>query len=439
MLGALAGAALGPDGVSVRSGWGRSGAAVLAVRVRGLARRQRPDESQALPHRILAMRRSRRRWLGGRGADRGARRRGWRYSGVAGGLGVRPQKAALGPAVGLALFGGRRPHPAPCRSCRRRRLSGRIGRPVPRRPGEPAGRATPGPRTCRSWCRSRPARATSAPATSRELAELLGGDYARDAADVGIVAALDDLAGPTFDPALRCDPRVREFYEHTTRFALDIVPGGATWVRPGYLLYRTLVARPLGQANVPMNQRRGRQARHPSAGSTPIDREPGGDTVSVRGWIRSLRRAISDEADLLRRVSTPPTGAASAGTRVWGHASAAAGANFTATLAPRRPRRGGGLTLTSQGGSACRRRALPQQLVDPDTGELTTLAVPGFGEEPQVWARRWRGPVPTTRSRCSGCRSWCCATASAASPDHAAAPSTMIIIHLLCRWGSAKG
>jgi hypothetical protein len=69
-----------------------------------------------------------------------------------------------------------------------------------------------------------------------------------------IVANLDDLAGPSFDPA-GTDPLVREFYQHTTRFALDIVPEWRLWVRPGYLLYRTLLARPLGQANVPMSQR----------------------------------------------------------------------------------------------------------------------------------------------------------------------------------------
>ena len=88
----------------------------------------------------------------------------------------------------------------------------------------------------------------------RDLAEVLGGEYQADAADVGIVASLDELAGPEFDPAT-VDPRVREFYEHTTRFSLDIVPELRLWGRPGYLLYRALVARPLGQANVPMNQR----------------------------------------------------------------------------------------------------------------------------------------------------------------------------------------
>ena len=88
----------------------------------------------------------------------------------------------------------------------------------------------------------------------RDLAEELGAGYAADAQDTGIVDSLDALGGPAFDPR-RVDPLVREFYEHTTRFALDIVPQWRMWVRPGYLLYRTLVARPLGQASIPMNQR----------------------------------------------------------------------------------------------------------------------------------------------------------------------------------------
>jgi hypothetical protein len=57
----------------------------------------------------------------------------------------------------------------------------------------------------------------------RALAEVLGGTYLADTADVGIVAALDEQAGPEFDPGA-VDSRVREFYEHTTRFPVDIVP-----------------------------------------------------------------------------------------------------------------------------------------------------------------------------------------------------------------------
>src|SRR4029079_10944592 len=115
-----------------------------------------------------------------------------------------------------------------------------------------------------------------------DLAKVLGGDYVADAPDVGIVASLDELAGPGFDPA-GVDPRVREFYEHTTRFTLDIVPRWRLWVRPGYLFYRTLVARPLGQANVPMNQRDALRGVHSRFDTISLDQP---DVVSVRGWIR---------------------------------------------------------------------------------------------------------------------------------------------------------
>ncbi|GAA2713800.1 hypothetical protein [Actinoplanes palleronii] len=123
----------------------------------------------------------------------------------------------------------------------------------------------------------------------RELADVLGGTYRADTEDEGIVASLDELAGPQFDPS-DVDPLVREFYEHTSRFKLTIVPEWRLWVRPGYLLYRNLVARPLGQANVPMNQRetmRGVRSRIDTI--TLKDQEQ----VGVRGWIRSF--ADTDE------------------------------------------------------------------------------------------------------------------------------------------------
>ena len=83
---------------------------------------------------------------------------------------------------------------------------------------------------------------------------------------------------------------MREFYEHTTRFSLDIVPAWRLWVRPGYLLYRTLVARPLGQANVPMNQR---EAQRGIRSRIDTISPAAGEEVSVRGWIRSF--ADTDE------------------------------------------------------------------------------------------------------------------------------------------------
>ncbi|MGN9908429.1 hypothetical protein ACTMTJ_12865 [Phytohabitans sp. LJ34] len=208
----------------------------------------------------------------------------------------------------------------------------------------------------------------------RDLAAAIGGDFRADAPDVGIVADFDDLSGPGFDPA-GVDPRVREFYEHTTRFALDIVPEWRLWVRPGYLLYRSLLARPLGQANVPMNQRetqRGIRSR--------IDTiSPEGDgVVGIRGWIRSF--ADTDEPIYVGVYTTY---------RHAGRGYVSVGfplprASFTATLVPE-ARPGGGLVLTSRSDLDQPGHYLTH--IDPESGELTTLAVHGFAERLEVYVR----------------------------------------------------
>jgi hypothetical protein len=211
----------------------------------------------------------------------------------------------------------------------------------------------------------------------RELAATLGGTYRADAPDVGIVASLDDLAGPDLDPT-QVDPLVREFYEHTTRFTLDIVPEWRLWVRPGYLLYRTLVARPLGQASVPMNQReaqRGIRSRIDTITPAP---DAAGEATAVRGWIRSF--ADNDEPIYVGIYTTY---------RHDGRGYVSVGfplpqASFTATLAPH-ARPGGGLVLTSRSDRDQPGHYLAY--IDPESRDLTALAVHGFEEELDVYVR----------------------------------------------------
>ena len=235
--------------------------------------------------------------------------------------------------------------------------------------------------------------------------KVLGGTYTRDAADVGIVASLDDLSGPGFDPAA-VDPRVRAFYERTTRYRLDIVPEWRLWVRPGYLLYRTLLARPLGQADVPMNQReaqRGVESRIDTVTLAP----PATDHVADPACSATTGSTVAAVCSATTGSTVAAVGSAST-VRAWIRSYAATGhpiyvgiyttyrhdgrgyvsvgfplpqASFTATLVPR-ARPDGGLTLTS-------RSDLPHPghyltYVDPDSGELSTAAVPGFGEELDV-------------------------------------------------------
>jgi hypothetical protein len=206
----------------------------------------------------------------------------------------------------------------------------------------------------------------------RQLADQLGGNYLPDAPDAGIVASLDELVGPHFDPAA-VDPRVREFYEHTTRFRLDIVPEWRLWVRPGYLLYRTLVARPLGQANVPMNQRETQRGIRSRIDTITL---PGEDGVAVRGWIRSF--TDTDEPIYVGIYTTyrdADRGYVSVGFPV-PHGS------FTATLLPR-ARAAGGLILTSRSELADPGHYLAY--IDPASRELTALAVHGFAEQLDVY------------------------------------------------------
>jgi hypothetical protein len=215
----------------------------------------------------------------------------------------------------------------------------------------------------------------------RGLAEVLGGRYVADAPDVGIVASLDELAGPGFDPA-RISPGVREFYEHTSRFSLDIVPEWRAWVRPGYLLYRTAVARPLGQADVPMNQREAQRGVVGRIDTITLDAPAGdgagadGRPVTLRGWIRSY--AATGRPIYVGIYTTyrhEGRGYVSVGFPV-------PQGSFTATLEPR-ARADGGLTLTSRSDLAHPGHYLTY--VDPESRELTAVTVHGFAEELQVY------------------------------------------------------
>jgi hypothetical protein len=292
---------------------------------------------------------------------------------LAGALGVRPQKAVLGPLVGFvvgrtSVVGGRRPNGAVVAAATM--LAYRTTSAAVFRNGQVSLLADQVPAEDLPFVVPLEAR-TRYVGTGyvRDLAEVLGGRYVAAAPDAGIVASLDELAGPGLDPAA-VHPLVREFYEHTTRFTLDIVPRWRAWIRPGYLLYRTVVARPLGQANVPMNQRealRGVRSRIDT-----IDR-PG--ELTVRGWIRSF--ADTDEPIYIGIYTTyrdGDRGYVSVGFPV-------PQANFTATLLPQAGANGG-LVLTSH--SDLRDPGHYLTYVDPESRRLTALAVHGFGERLDV-------------------------------------------------------
>ena len=391
VVGAVAGAALGADRRSGRLRWVVTGAAVMAASEALARSRQRLSSSPGgeippLWQRIatstaLAAPFG---WSVARVSGAGPEAIATVTGALAGVLGVRPYKVAVGPVLGWVvgrLAAAREPAPSAAAVAAATMLTYRTLSAAVFRDPQVTLLAEQADADDLPFVVPLESRTSHVgPDYVRALADVLGGTYERDAADVGIVASLDDLSGPDFDPA-DVDPLVREFYEHTTRFKLDIEPEWRPWVRPGYLLYATLVARPLGQAHVPMNQRAALRGVHSRIDTIAVDSgsappAPAGDVIDVRGWIRSF--ADTGEAIYVGIYTTyrhDDRGYVSVGFPL-------PQSSFTATLVPR-ARPGGGLVLSSRSDLSHPGHYLTW--IDPGTRQLTTLAVPGFSEELDVY------------------------------------------------------
>jgi hypothetical protein len=204
-------------------------------------------------------------------------------------LGVRPAKAALGLLVGVALgfvFQALDSAPEPALIAAAVTLAYRViaaiayrGRPLVRVMAEEV------PASELRYVVPFEARSRYVGADYVEqLAKVRGGTFRRNPPDVGILASLDSLEGPTFD-AGRVHPLIREFYEHTSRFRLSIIPEWRRWMKPGYELFKQLVARPLGQAAIPSNIEEAQRGMVSTIDTIALD---GTEEIDIRGWIRTF-------------------------------------------------------------------------------------------------------------------------------------------------------
>jgi len=135
------------------------------------------------------------------------------------------------------------------------------------------------------------------------------------------------------------------------------------------------VARPLGQASVPMNQREAQRGVRGRIDTITLAQD---HVVAVRGWIRSF--ADNDEPIYVGIYTTYRHG---------GRGYVSVGfplpqASFTATLVPH-ARPGGGLVLSSR--SDLDQPGHYLTYVDPATRELTAVAVHGFAEQLDVYVQ----------------------------------------------------
>jgi hypothetical protein len=207
-----------------------------------------------------------------------------------------------------------------------------------------------------------------------QLAHVRGGTFRRNPPDVGIIAALDDLAGPSFDPG-RVHPLIREFYEHTSRFKLSIVPEWRRWMKPGYEIFKRVVAEPLGQAAIPSNIEEAQRGMVSTIDTIALD---GSEQIDIRGWIRTF--ADSGKPIYVGIYTTfrhEDRGYVSVGFPI-------PGANFTATLLPRNAGEDE-LLLTSRADLPFPGHYLSS--VDSERDALTVLKLLSFQEEIHVFVR----------------------------------------------------
>jgi hypothetical protein len=206
-----------------------------------------------------------------------------------------------------------------------------------------------------------------------QLAKLRGGTFARNPPDVGILQSLDSLAGPTFAPA-KVDPLIREFYEHTSRFELSIVPEWRAYMKPVYGLFKRYVAEPLGQAAIPSNIEEAQRGMVSTIDT--IDFDDKDEQIDIRGWIRTF--ADSGRPIYVGIYTTfrhEDRGYVSVGFPI-------PGSNFTATLLPHNLG-DTGLLLTSKSELPFPGHYL--SYVDSERDALTTLKLLYFEEEIRVF------------------------------------------------------
>ncbi|MGD2061169.1 MAG: hypothetical protein PVF87_09910 [Acidimicrobiia bacterium] len=205
----------------------------------------------------------------------------------------------------------------------------------------------------------------------RRYAEQTGALFAHSPPDIGIVDSFDSLAGPTFDPD-RTHPLVREFYEHTSRFALAIEPHWRVWMRLPYLVYRETVAKPLGQANAPFHLEEVQRGVVSWIDTIDVDED---GVPDFRAWVRAYEDSNEPlYVGIYTVVRNGDTAYVSVGFPL-------PSGSFTATLLPSNYR-DDGLLLSS------RRGDFPGHYLsfaDLETGRVSVAELSSFDEEIEVF------------------------------------------------------
>lgn len=133
-----------------------------------------------------------------------------------------------------------------------------------------------------------------------ECAQREGLSLTRDATTGGLIPSFAALAGGGFDPAA-VDARIRDFYEHTAEFRMDVWPESSFPASLGLWLLVTTISRKVNQLNFPL---RTLETARGMDSEIVLLSEPSG-RVRYAGWYRRLtqsRRVIYTGFYMTERV-----------------------------------------------------------------------------------------------------------------------------------------
>lgn len=128
-------------------------------------------------------------------------------------------------------------------------------------------------------------RDTIGDATYREVCEAEGLSLERKARDGGLVPSFELLRSSSFDPT-KVHPIVRDFYENTTEYAMDVWSQAHFPASIGMWLLVTTISRQVNQLNFPLSPLD--TARGMVSEIITMRRADG--TVRYTGWFRTLAR-----------------------------------------------------------------------------------------------------------------------------------------------------
>jgi hypothetical protein len=210
------------------------------------------------------------------------------------------------------------------------------------------------------------------PGFAKRLAARGHGTFTEEVDDIGLTDDFSTLRGPDFDPA-QVDPLIRELYEHTTRFTLDVVPHWSPIYKPAFWLFRKLFAERVGQLNLPFDAREAAQGIESHIDTIDFN---DGKTIDLRCWVRVYRRSrLSLYIGFYTTLRHNDRGYVSVGFPL-------PFASLTSTLRP--TNRGARLLLRTrrEDGTVAGDYI---SLLNPVTDRLTVFRIPQFHEEIEVF------------------------------------------------------